>query len=34
MVLEEADIYLVSDLDDDLVRSLFMTPFPHGAGGL
>ena len=27
MVLEEADIYLVSDLDDDLVRSLFMTPF-------
>lgn len=27
MVLEQADIYLVSDLADDLVRSLFMTPF-------
>ena len=27
MVLEQADIYLVSDLEDDLVRSLFMTPF-------
>lgn len=27
MVLEQADIYLVSDLKDDLVRSLFMTPF-------
>ena len=27
LVLEKADIYLVSDLDDDLVRSLFMTPF-------
>ena len=27
MVLETADIYLVSDLEDDLVRSLFMTPF-------
>ena len=27
LVLEKSDIYLVSDLDDDLVRSLFMTPF-------
>ena len=27
LVLEQADIYLVSDLEDDLVRSLFMTPF-------
>ena len=28
MVLENADIYLVSDLEPDFVRSLFMTPFP------
>ena len=27
MVLENADIYLVSELEDDLVRSLFMTPY-------
>ena len=30
MVLENADIYLVSDLPDQLVRSLFMTPY-HSA---
>lgn len=28
MVLEQAEIYLVSDLPDELVRSLFLTPFP------
>lgn len=27
MVMEKADIFLVSDMDDDLVRSIFMTPF-------
>jgi len=27
MVLEHADIYLVSEMDDDLVRSIFMKPF-------
>ncbi len=27
MVLEKADIYLVSKLDDELVRSIFMKPF-------
>ena len=26
MTLEKADIYLVSDLDDDFVRSIFLTP--------
>lgn len=26
-VMERADIYLVSDLDDDFVKSIFMTPF-------
>lgn len=30
MVLENADIYLVSELEDELVRSLFMTPY-HSA---
>ena len=28
MVLENADIYLVSDLEEALVRSMFLTPFP------
>ncbi len=28
LVLEKADIYLVSDLDPDFVRSIFLTPFP------
>ena len=28
MTLEKADIYLVSMLDDDFVRSIFMTPMP------
>ena len=28
MVLENADIYLVSDLEDEQVRGLFMEPFP------
>lgn len=27
MVLENAEIYLVSDMDDEFVKSLFMTPF-------
>lgn len=27
MVLEHADIYLVSDLEPDFVKTLFMTPF-------
>ncbi len=27
MVLDDADIYLVSEMDDDLVKSIFMTPF-------
>ena len=27
MVMENADIYLVSDLEDDFVKKLFMTPF-------
>ncbi len=27
MVLERAQIYLVSDMDEDLVRQIFMTPF-------
>lgn len=27
MVLEDADIYLVSDMEDDLVKRLFMTPY-------
>ena len=27
MVMEDADIYLVSDLEDDFVKKLFMTPF-------
>ena len=27
MVLEEADVYLVSDLEDALVERLFMKPF-------
>lgn len=29
MVQEKADIYLVSELDDELVKQLFMTPFAH-----
>lgn len=28
MVLELAEIYLVSDMEDDFVRSIFMQPFP------
>ena len=28
MVLENADIYLVSELEDEMVRKLFMEPFP------
>lgn len=31
MVLEKAEIYLVSDLDDALVRRLFMEPYPTAA---
>jgi nickel-dependent lactate racemase len=27
MVMENADIYLVSEMEPDFVRSLFMTPF-------
>ncbi|NLJ95459.1 MAG: nickel-dependent lactate racemase [Clostridiaceae bacterium] len=29
LVMERADIYLVSDMDDDFVRSIFMTPFDN-----
>ena len=29
MTLEKADIYLVSDLEPDFVRSLFLTPMPN-----
>lgn len=28
MVLQDAEIYLVSDLEDDLVRRIFMQPYP------
>ncbi|MBR4578931.1 MAG: nickel-dependent lactate racemase [Oscillospiraceae bacterium] len=31
MVLEKADIYLVSDLPDDLVRRIFLQPYPSVA---
>lgn len=34
MVLEKAEIYLVSDLDDALVRRLFMEPYPTAAAAL
>ena len=29
MTLKKADIYLVSDLADDFVRSIFLTPQPN-----
>ena len=29
MILERADIYLVSDMEPDFVRSLFLTPMPN-----
>ncbi len=28
MTLEKADVYLVSEMDDDFVRSIFLTPMP------
>ncbi len=34
MVLESADIYLVSDLPDDFVRRIFLTPFPSAQAAL
>ena len=34
MVLEKADIYLVSDLADDFVRSIFLTPQPSAQAAL
>ncbi|MGJ4851794.1 nickel-dependent lactate racemase [Bacillota bacterium Meth-B3] len=34
MVLEDADIYLVSDLKDDFVRKIFLTPFPTAQAAL
>ena len=34
MVLEKADIYLVSDLEDDFVRSIFLTPQPSAQAAL
>ena len=34
MVLEKADIYLVSDLPDDFVRRIFLKPFPSAQTAL
>jgi nickel-dependent lactate racemase len=34
MVLKDADIYLVSDLEDDFVRRIFLTPFPSAQAAL
>jgi nickel-dependent lactate racemase len=34
MVLENADIYLVSDLPDDFVRRIFLKPFPSAQAAL
>lgn len=34
MTLQKADIYLVSDLDDDFVRSIFLTPQPSAQKAL
>ena len=34
MVLESADIYLVSDLPDDFVRRIFLKPFPSAQAAL
>ncbi len=34
MVLENADIYLVSDLPDDFVRRIFLTPHPSAQAAL
>ncbi|WP_213951013.1 nickel-dependent lactate racemase [Tepidanaerobacter syntrophicus] len=34
MVLEKADIYLVSELPDDLVRNIFLTPQPSAQAAL
>ena len=34
MVLEKAEIDLVSELDDDFVRSIFLTPQPSAQAAL
>ncbi|MFB0920517.1 MAG: transcriptional regulator, partial [Oscillospiraceae bacterium] len=34
MVLENADIYLVSELSDDFVRSIFLTPYNSAQAAL
>ena len=34
MVLQSADIYLVSDLADDFVRKIFLTPYPSAQAAL
>jgi len=34
MVLKDADIYLVSDLENDFVRRIFLTPFPSAQAAL
>jgi nickel-dependent lactate racemase len=34
MVLEKAEVDLVSDLDDDFVRSIFLTPQPSAQAAL
>ncbi len=34
MVLQDADIYLVSDLADDFVRKIFLTPYPSAQAAL
>jgi nickel-dependent lactate racemase len=34
MVLENADIYMVSELPDDFVRRIFLKPFPSAQAAL
>jgi len=34
MTLEKADIYLISDLEPDFVRSIFLTPMPDAQTAL
>lgn len=34
MTLEKADVYLVSEMDPDFVRSIFLTPMPDAQTAL
>jgi nickel-dependent lactate racemase len=34
MVLQHADIYLVSEMPEDFVRRIFLTPFPSAQAAL